>query len=106
MQQIGEIGIINKALTKDKRQKAKDLKPFVRENKVSKQEQAIKCDLALEDFTDLIDPNYKAWFCRAYYILGDGLIRKLAAEARTEFTKSARNMFGWSIKKELIRRGF
>jgi hypothetical protein len=105
MQELTPIKIQDLKTLTNKRQKTKDKRTKAFVNNSSKTTKAIKCDLAIEDFGDLIDPKYNNWFCRCYYALGDDLVRKIASEARQEANKSARNLFGSSLKKEMIKRG-
>lgn len=59
------------------------------------------CDMAIEDFNDLVDPAFKNWFCKCYYKLGDDTMRRLAGLARDPEIKSSKSYFGRIIKNEL-----
>jgi hypothetical protein len=90
--------------TKDKRQKTKVTKAFVKESsKTLTTKDILQCDLALGDLNDLIDPAFKNWFCKCYYQLGGDVMHRLASVARQEAKTNPKNYFGRLVKVEMSR---
>lgn len=47
-------------------------------------DQVQACDIALSDYADLISPQWKAWHCKAWYIIGRERYAILASQARSD----------------------
>lgn len=55
-------------------------------------------DLLLQDYSDLIEPRYTAWFAKHFYTLGFDKIHRAASEARSD-GKNPQRLFVHLIKK-------
>lgn len=49
-------------------------------------------------FPDLVNPTFKAWYCKVFYKLGKDLVLRLASEARAD-GKDKRKYFSVLLKK-------
>jgi len=58
------------------------------------------CDLAMEDFSDLICPEFRAWYCKAYYKIGGERFTILAKQARAD-GKIPSKLFSFLLRNEL-----
>lgn len=58
------------------------------------------CDTALSQFTDIMSPQFYAWYCKAWYKIGENKFRELASLARTDGKQPAK-LFSKLIKQEL-----
>ncbi len=60
-------------------------------------------DLLLQDYSELIDVRYTAWFAKRFYRMPFDLIHRCAAEARQD-GKDARRLFAHLIKKNAQKK--
>lgn len=93
--------ILNKQKTKDKRQKFTKAFVEVSSNRSLSRQDIIKCDLVLNDFNDLIDPRFKNWVCKCYYLLGEETVRVIASSVRQSKADKPKNLFGKLLKVAL-----
>lgn len=62
------------------------------------------CDIALEDFSDVICNDFRAWYCKAFYKIGNEKFRILASQARADGNGGGAKLFSYLLKKELSAR--
>ncbi len=55
-------------------------------------------DLLLQDYAELIDVRYTAWFAKRFYPLPFDVIHRCASEARQD-AKDSKRLFSFLIKK-------
>lgn len=60
-------------------------------------------DFLYEDLADLVNDQYRAWYCQSFYKLGKDLSLRLASTARAD-GKNPRNLFSYLLKKELNKQ--
>ena len=60
------------------------------------------CDIALSKYIDLMSPKFYAWYCRAWYRVGDQRFEQIAYQVRgrRDIREPAR-LFSKLIKEEL-----
>lgn len=58
----------------------------------------------LEDYQDLINPNFKPWYAKAFHVLGENTIIRLAVTAR-EIGKNKPALFSYLIRNQLKTAG-
>lgn len=76
----------------------KEFKPTATEQ-LSVEENNV-CDVALSQFKDIMSPKFYAWYCKAWYKIGENKFRELASLARTDGKHPAK-LFSKLIKQEL-----
>lgn len=55
-------------------------------------------DMLLADYGELIDPAYKGWFARKFYIMRQDMIHRAASEARQE-GRDPKKLFAYKISQ-------
>ena len=70
------------------------------EKKKMSKEKVMACDVALSEYGDLINPEFRAWYCQAWYELGRNRFHELASQARADGTYPQK-LFSHLLKKEL-----
>lgn len=65
---------------------------------IDKKQSSVIVDKLLEEYGDIIDPNYKQWFAARFYILPFDQIHRAASMARQEGNNSQK-YFSHLIKK-------
>lgn len=64
------------------------------------QQEVQACDIGLSAYQDLIQRDFYAWYCKAWYILGRAKFDLLASMARAD-GKDPKKLFSYLLKKEL-----
>ena len=66
---------------------------------LSKEEKNV-CDIALGNYADLMHPKFYAWYCKAWYKIGEQRFHELYRIAKADGKQPAK-LFSMLIKKEL-----
>lgn len=61
-------------------------------------------DYLLEELKDLVNVQFRDWYCKIFYILGHGQILRLAAIARVDATQNKCRYFSSLIKRQAADR--
>lgn len=61
-----------------------------------------KWDTLYEELGDLVNDQFRAWYCKSFCQLGEGTIRKLASIARADGI-NPRKYFSLLIKQNLLQ---
>jgi len=99
MQHIGNT-LATKQLSTVQLPTGKEIKnqlPIVRGRKVVDQ-----ADAALSDYSDLISPNFKPWYCKMFYTIGAQRFATLASQARADGIDKPK-LFSSLLRKEASR---
>lgn len=59
----------------------------------------MKVNFLLQDYADLIDPNYKNWFAKRFYTIPFDVLHRFASEARQEARSDPKRLFAYLINK-------
>jgi len=60
-----------------------------------------KVDDLFECLMDLVNPQYKAWYCKRFYALGRDRVLELAALARGD-GKDPKKLFSYLLKADVV----
>ena len=66
-----------------------------------KNEKYKEIDLLYEDLSDLVNSDFRLWYCKQFNILGREKILRLASEARADAQIDKKKLFSHLIRKEL-----
>ena len=61
------------------------------------------CDIALSQYTDLMHPDFYAWYCKAFYKIGRERFHVLASQARADGKNGGARLFSSLVKKEMAK---
>lgn len=81
--------------------KLKPTGPIGEKVKLTKQE-VLGCDIALSQYSDLMEPRFFKWYCKAFYQLGREQFARIAAEARVDGKKGGKKLFSYKLKRAMI----
>lgn len=56
-------------------------------------------DFLFEDLSDLVNPQFRGWYCKQFYRLGKKETLRLAQVARADAKMSAPKLFSYLLKK-------
>lgn len=69
--------------------------------KNEKKDKYKEIDLLYEDLSDLVNSQFKLWYCKSFNKIGREKILRLASEARADANQDKRKLFSHLIRKEL-----
>lgn len=61
-------------------------------------------DMLYQELESLVNPEFKAWYMKAFYILEKDRVREIAAIAKAD-GKQPKKLFSYLLKKEMLRDG-
>lgn len=56
-------------------------------------------DLLFEDLKDLVNDQFRAWYCKMFFKLGREKVLILASQARADAKNDKRKLFSYLLKK-------
>lgn len=56
-------------------------------------------DRLYEQLSDLVNPQFRAWYCRKFYLIGTQRVLELASQARVDAKVDKRRLFSYLLKK-------
>jgi len=60
-------------------------------------------DHLFDQLSDLVNSNFKAWYCKVFYKLGKDKVLLLASQAKADATTSPQRLFSYLLKKEMAK---
>lgn len=58
-------------------------------------------DHLFNQLTDLVNPQFRAWYCAKFYVLGKNRVLEIASQARAD-GKDSRKLFSYLLKKSCV----